>query len=205
MSQTSIRHPVLAAALTLALAAPTGAFAYGTDDAIGDCEKRLRNEYGLTDFRQQTAEKLAEEGHKYLVKGKTKIDDEKHPFECDIADRHVTSIRYSGPEREGMSTAGKVAVGAAAAVATAAAVTALKKEDKVEPTSTGLKACRDAVAKKSEYRGVSESDIFVTAKHQEEANVEWRIETDKLNDWGTCQVAADDQVLAVRTKQHEMK
>jgi hypothetical protein len=205
MSQPSIHYALLAAALTMLLSAPSGVFAYGTDDAIRDCEKRLKDEYGLKDFRQQTAEKLAEEGHKYLVKGKTKVEDEKHPFECDIADRHVTSIRYSGPEPEGMSTAGKVAVGAAAAAATAAAVTAMTKEEKIEPTSTGLKACREAVHKKSEYRSVSESDIFVTAKHQDEANVEWRIETEKLNDWGTCQVPADDQVIAVRTKQHQMK
>mgnify|MGYP003572439031 FL=1 len=205
MSQNTIRYPALAAALTLALAVPSAAFAYGEKDAIKDCEKRLKDEYGLRDFRHQTGEKLPGEGHKYKVKGETKIDDKKHPFECDIADRHVTSIRYSGPEPEGMSTAGKVAVGAAAAAATAAAVTAVTKEEKIEPTPTGLKACREAVHKKSEYRGVSESDIFVTAKHQDEANVEWRIETDKLNDWGTCQVSADDQVIAVRTKQHQTK
>jgi hypothetical protein len=66
-------------------------------------------------------------------------------------------------------------------------------------------ACRDAVGKKAEYRSVSVADIFVTAKTQDDANVEWRIETDKLNDWGTCQVSAEDQVLAVRTKQHQLK
>lgn len=99
MNQSTTGYPLLAAALTIALSAPSGVFAYGTDDAIRHCEKRL----------------------------------------------------------------------------------------------------------KDEYRSVSESDIFVTAKHQNEANVEWRIETDKLNDWGTCQVSPDDQVIAVRTKQHQTK
>jgi hypothetical protein len=205
MTQPTIRYPVAAATLALALAIPAGAFAYDADSAIKDCEKRLKDEYGLKDFRHQEAETLPGGGHKYNVKGMTKIDDKKYPFSCEVRDRHVTSIKYSGPEPEGMSTAGKVAVGAAAAAATAAAVTAMTKEEKIEPTPTGLKACRAAVHNKSEYRGVSESDIFVTAKHQDEANVEWRIETDKLDDWGTCQVSADDQVIAVRTKQHQTK
>jgi hypothetical protein len=104
-----------------------------------------------------------------------------------------------------MSTAEKVAVGAAAAAVTAAAVTAMTKEDKIEVTSDGLRACRDAVHKKSEYRSVSPADIFVTAKEHEGANVEWRIETDSLNDWGTCDVSAEQQVLAVKTKQHEKR
>jgi hypothetical protein len=205
MSPTILRYPSLAAAITFALAFPSSALAYDEDSAIKDCEKRLKSEYGLNDFRHQEAETLPGGGHKYNVKGMTKIDDKKYPFSCEIRDRHVTSLKYDGPEPEGMSTAGKVAVGAAAVAATAAVATALTKEKKIEPTPTGLKACREAVHKKSEYRSVSESDIFVTAKHQEEANVEWRIETDKLNDWGTCQVSASDEVLAVRTKQHQMK
>jgi hypothetical protein len=205
MSRTIIGTSLTAAALTVALAIPSGALAYDRDDAVRDCEKRMKSEYGLSDFRHQHGEKIPGEGHKYKVKGETKIEGQKYPFECDIADRHVTAIRYDGPEPEGMSTSGKLAIGAAAAIATAAAVSAMSKEEKIEVTSDGLKACREAVAKKSEYRDVALADVFVTAKEHEDANVEWRIDTDRLADWGTCQVSADNQVLAVRTKQHQMK
>ena len=38
------------------------AYAYGTKDAIRDCESRLRSEYSLSDFRDQAAEKIKEQG-----------------------------------------------------------------------------------------------------------------------------------------------
>jgi hypothetical protein len=37
--------------------------------AVRDCGKRLSDEYKLSDFRHQSAEKLPGEGHKYVVKG----------------------------------------------------------------------------------------------------------------------------------------
>jgi len=205
MNKAPFRNPVLAAAVTLMLAGSSGAFAYDEDSAIRDCEKRLSSEYKLNDFRHQTAELVPGGGHKYIVKGETKIDGKKYPFGCNIDDRHVTSIKYDGPEPEGLGTAEKLAIGTAAAVAAGAAVSALSKEEKIEVTPDGLKACRDAVGKKSEYRSVSAADIFVTAKEHDDANVEWRIETDSLNDWGTCQVSAEQTVGAVKTKQHEKK
>jgi len=205
MHITSIQTALTAAAVTLSLAVPSAAMAYGEDDAIRDCEKRLRDEYRLTDFRHESAEKLPGEGHKYKVTGNTKVDGEKYDFSCDIKDRHVTSVTYDGPEKEEMTDAQKAAVGVAAVAAAAAIASKVKEEKEVEVTSAGLKACRDAVGKKAEYRSVSVADIFVTAKTHDEANVEWRIETDKLNDWGTCQVSEENEVVAIRTKQHEMK
>jgi len=44
MPDNKIRHPLFAAAVTLAIAVPGGAFAYDEDSAIRDCEKRLRDE-----------------------------------------------------------------------------------------------------------------------------------------------------------------
>jgi uncharacterized protein (UPF0179 family) len=210
MQITSIKTMLATTAVFFSLAAPSIAMAYDEDDAIKDCEKRLRDEYQLTDFRHQKAEKLAEEGHKYKVTGNTKVDGDKYDFSCDIKDRHVTSVTYDGPEKEGMSDAQKAAVGVAAVAASAAIAAKLKeKEEEKERfanvSSTGLKACRDAVGKRPEYRSVSTTDIFVTAKVHDDANVEWRIETEKLNDWGTCHVSEEDEVVAVRTKQHEMK
>jgi len=205
MNRATFRNPVIAAATTLMLAGSSGAFAYDEDSAIRDCEKRLRSEYDLNDFRHQTAELVPGGGHKYIVKGETKVDGKKYPFGCNIDDRHVTSIKYDGPEPEGMGTAEKLAIGTAAAFAAGVAVSAMSKEDKIEVTPDGLKACREAVHKKSEYRSVSEADIFVTAKEHDDGNVEWRIETDSLNDWGICQVSAEQTVAAVKTKQHEKK
>jgi len=117
MSHMPLRVCLSAAAVALAVAAPSGAFAYGGDDAIRDCEDRLRSEYGLSDFRHQSSEKMAGEGHSYKVTGSTKVEDEKYPFECQVRDRHVTSVKYDGPEPKGMDTAEKLAVGAAAAIA----------------------------------------------------------------------------------------
>jgi len=62
--------PTLLAALTaLALAAPGAVLAYGDQDAIRDCESRLRSEYGLSDLRDAGAERLNDTVHHYKVKG----------------------------------------------------------------------------------------------------------------------------------------
>lgn len=210
MHINSIKTALATTAITLSLAVPSAAMAYDEDDAIQDCKKRLRDEYQLTDFRHESAEKLPGEGHKYKVTGNTKVDGDKYDFSCDIKDRHVTSVTYNGPEKEGMTDAQKAAVGVAAVAASAAIAAKLKAKEEEKArfanvSSAGLKACRDAVGKRPEYRSVSTADIFVTAKVQGDANVEWRIETDKLNDWGTCNISEEDEVVAVRTKQHDMK
>ncbi|MEJ2327274.1 MAG: hypothetical protein P8Y25_10845, partial [Chromatiaceae bacterium] len=58
MHVTRIKTTLTAAAITLSLAVPSAAMAYGNRDAIKDCEKQLRDEYKLTDFRHQSAERL---------------------------------------------------------------------------------------------------------------------------------------------------
>ena len=132
MHINSIKATLTTAAITLALAVPSAAMAYDEDDAIKDCEKRLGDEYGLTDFRHMDADKLEGEGHKYKVTGKTKVDGDKYPISCDIKDRHVTSVTYDGPEKEGMSDAKKLAVGAAAVVAAAAIASRMKEGEEDE-------------------------------------------------------------------------
>ena len=69
-----------------------------------------------------------------MVKGKTKLDDEKHPFACEIKNRHITSVTYSGPEPEGMGTAEKLAIGAAAAIAAGLVANELTKDHDEKPT-----------------------------------------------------------------------
>ena len=130
MYENKIRHPLFAAAVTLAIAVPGGAFAYDEDSAIRDCEKRLRDEYKLSDFRHQSAETLPGGGHKYDVKGTTKVDGKQYPFGCEVRDRHVTSVTYKGPEPEGLGTAEKLAIGAAAAIAAGVVASEMSKDDK---------------------------------------------------------------------------
>jgi len=123
-----------AAAVTLTMGVSSGAHAYGTKDAIRDCESRLRSEYSLSDFRDQSAEKITDSEHHYKVKGNTKIDDKKHPFDCEIKNRHVTSVSYNGPEPESMGTAEKLAIGAAAAIAAGLVASELSQDDEKKPS-----------------------------------------------------------------------
>ncbi|ESQ10664.1 MAG: hypothetical protein N838_18515 [Thiohalocapsa sp. PB-PSB1] len=111
------------------------AFAYGEKDAIRDCEKRIRNEYKLSDLRDANARQIMDMEHHYQVKGQTKIDGKKYPWSCEVKKRHVTTVDYSGPEPEGIGTAEKLAIGAAAAIAVGAAASALSK-DKAPPQAT---------------------------------------------------------------------
>jgi uncharacterized protein YecT (DUF1311 family) len=118
-----------AAAATLAMSVASGAYAYDQSSAIRDCEKRLKSEYGLNDFRHQSAEQIKDSEHHYKVKGETKIEGKKHPFGCEIKNRHVTSVTYSGPEPEGLGTAEKLAIGAAVGIAAGLVAKELSEDD----------------------------------------------------------------------------
>lgn len=181
------------------------ALAYGEKDAIRDCESRLSSEYNIDDFRHQAAKKIQGEGHRYEVTGETKIDGEKHPFKCQIEDRHVTSISYSGPEPERLGTAEKLAIGAAAAIAAGVAVSEMSEhdEDKAsssEATDAQLKSCKNSVAEK--FSKASMADISVSpksgGKHNEEL-VAWTVELDGSKTEGTCIVSDRDHVLKIAT------
>lgn len=131
-------HPIQSSAtvlLTLALAMPGAAFAYGSEDAIRDCESRLRSEYHLNDLRDATAEKIMDSDHHYKVRGMAKVDGDKHAWSCEVKNRHVTSAEYSGPKPKGMGTAEKLAVGAAAAIAIGVAANEASKHS--SGTQTG--------------------------------------------------------------------
>jgi hypothetical protein len=127
MIPTRLTHASLGALLTLALALPGVALAYGNHDAIRDCESRLRSEYHLSDLRDASAEKLGDSEHHYKVHGLAKVDGDKHPWTCEVKNRHVTSAEYSGPKPKGMGTAEKLAIGAGAAIAAGVAVNAMSK------------------------------------------------------------------------------
>lgn len=200
-----VHSTLLSATFVISFGVSGTALAYGEKDAIRDCESGLSSEYNLDDFRHQTAKKIQGEGHRYEVTGETKIDGEKHPFKCQIEDRHVTSISYSGPEPERLGTAEKLAIGAAAAIAAGVAVSEMSKhdEDKAsssEATATQMKSCKNAVAEK--FSKASIADISVSAKsggkHDEEL-VAWTVELDGSKAKGTCTVSEGDRVLNIAT------
>ena len=146
MHRLAFHSPLLAAsAVTLAMGVSSGAHAYGIKDAIRDCESRIGSEYSLSDFRDQSAEQIKDSEHHYNVKGNTKIDGKKHPFGCEIKNRHVTSVTYHGPEPRGMGTAEKLAIGAAAAIAAGLVANELTKEDE-EKQSKGSSSSANTVA-----------------------------------------------------------
>jgi hypothetical protein len=113
--------------LAVVLAAPGAAFAYGTSDAIRDCESRIRGEYGISDLRDASAVQLNDSEKHFKVEGKAKVDGEKYHWTCEVKNRHVTAAEYDGPRPEGMSNAAKLAVGAAAAIAAGIAVSESNK------------------------------------------------------------------------------
>jgi hypothetical protein len=113
-------QPASTLLMSLALAAPGAAFAYDTEDAVRDCEQRIRDEYQLTDLRNSQGTQLGGDKH-YRVEGKAKVDGDKYPWSCEVKDRRVAMTRFEGPKHKGMSSAEKVAVGVAAAVAIGAA------------------------------------------------------------------------------------
>lgn len=124
---------VVTVLMLCALGLPGTAFAYNEKDAIRDCNKRMRDEYGLKDFRHESAQQLMDSEHHYKVTGKSKVDGEQYPYDCEIKNRHVTAINYSGPKPEGLETAEKLAIGAAAAIGTAIAVDAMTKDKDAAP------------------------------------------------------------------------
>ncbi len=103
--------------LTLALAVPGMAMAYGNKDAIRDCESHISSEYDISDLRDAHAERVMDTEHHYKVQGIAKVDGKKHSWTCEVKNRHVTAAEYTGPKPKGMGTAEKLAVGAAAAIA----------------------------------------------------------------------------------------
>ena len=134
--------------LAVALALPGAAFAYGEKDAIRDCESRIRSEYKLSDLRDASAERLSDTALHFKVQGLAKVDGNKHPWTCEVKNRHVTAAEYSGPKPKGLGTAEKLAIGAAAVVAGGIAVNEMNKQgaaSQTAPGAGGAKGLQDLV------------------------------------------------------------
>ena len=140
MNIHSIKTTLATATLTLALAVPGAAMAYGKHDAISDCKKQLRHEYDLHNFHDMEAERLDDD--KYKVTGDAKVDGKRYPVKCKIKDRHVVTAKFDGPdsddqEKEGLSNKQKAALGIAAVVAAAAIASNANKDEKNEKDDFG--------------------------------------------------------------------
>jgi hypothetical protein len=127
MHQTKPSSAPIIGLLTLTLALPGVALAYGDKDAIRDCESHIRSEYGVSDLRDAQSERLNDSEHHYKVQGQAKVDGDRHPWTCEVKNRHVTSAEYSGPKPKGLGGAEKLAIGAAA-VAAAVAINEASKQ-----------------------------------------------------------------------------
>ena len=79
----------------------------------------------------------------FKVQGLAKVDDKKHPWTCEVKNRHVTAAEYSGPKPEGLSTGQKLAIGAAAAVAGAIAVNEMSKHDTASQAGSGAGGAKE--------------------------------------------------------------
>ena len=85
----------VAAAMSLGLALPGAAMASEEQRARQLCEQKIRDVYGVGDFRHVWGEQVG--NHKFKVHGKVKVDDQKYPFDCKVKNGHVKSYAYHGP------------------------------------------------------------------------------------------------------------
>jgi hypothetical protein len=129
--------------LTLTLALPGVALAYGEKDAINDCESHIRSEYKITDLRDATAERLNDVALHFKVQGLAKVDGDKHPWTCEVKNRHVTAAEYSGPKPKGMGTAEKLAIGTAAVVAGGIAINEASKHSGTSQAGSGAGGAKE--------------------------------------------------------------
>ena len=167
--------------LAVALGAPGVALAYNEQDAIRDCENRIRSEHGVSDLRNATAERLDDVALHFMVQGRAKVDGQQYPWNCEVKNRHVTSAEYDGPKPEGLGTAEGLAIGAAAAIAAGIAISEASKHGSRNHASaggSGARSLQDLVGARAssgesqlEERGYT---FIATSKGGDSAYSTWR-------------------------------
>jgi hypothetical protein len=85
----------VAAAVSLSFLLPGAAVASEEDRAEQLCEQKIRDVYGVSNFRHVWGEKVG--NHKFKIHGKVKVDDHKYPFNCKVKNGRVKSYSYHGP------------------------------------------------------------------------------------------------------------
>jgi len=121
----------LVAATVLGFMLPLTAIASEEDRAIQLCESKIRDEYGVSNFRHVSSER--EGNHKFLVHGKVRYDDHKYNFNCKVKHGEVRSFAYDGPHKRHQDDDDDNNVGAVVAVgaglALLAAIAASQSDD----------------------------------------------------------------------------
>ncbi|WP_295385054.1 hypothetical protein [uncultured Thiodictyon sp.] len=144
MHQTKPPSAQIRGLLTLTLALPGAVFAsYDGNDAIRDCESRIRSEYKISDLRDATVQRLNDGALHFKVHGMAKVDGDKHPWTCEVNDRHVTAAEYSGPKPKGLSTAQQLALGTAALVAGGVAINEMSKQGGTSQSGSGAGGAKE--------------------------------------------------------------
>jgi hypothetical protein len=122
----------LAAAIILGFLLPLNAMASEEDRAMQLCESKIRDVYGVSNFRHVSSER--EGNHKFLVNGKVKYDDHKYNFNCKVKHGEVRSYAYNGPHKrhqddndDASNVGAVIAVGAGLAIL--AAIAASQSDD----------------------------------------------------------------------------
>lgn len=124
----------LVAATVLGLLLPITATASEEDRAVQLCEAKIKDEYGVSNFRHVSSER--EGNHKFLVHGKVRYDDHKYNFNCKVKHGEVRSFAYNGPHQrhrdddDDSNVGAVVAVGAGLAIL--AAIAASQSDDNHE-------------------------------------------------------------------------
>lgn len=84
-----------AVAVSLCLLFPGTAMASEEDRAKQLCRDKIRDVYGVSNFRNVWGEQIG--NHKFKIHGKVRIDDHQYPFNCKVKQGHVKSYAYHGP------------------------------------------------------------------------------------------------------------
>ena len=132
----------LAAAIILGFLLPLTAVASEEDRAIQLCESKIKDVYGVSNFRHVSSER--EGNHKFLVHGKVSYYDHKHNFTCKVNHGNVKSNSYKAPHKRQRydhdyyhsNVGAVVAVGAGLAILAAIAASQSDDNDKSDRGST---------------------------------------------------------------------
>jgi hypothetical protein len=131
----------LAAATILGFLLPLNAMASEEDRAIQLCESKIRDVYGVSNFRHVSSER--EGNHKFLVNGKVRYDDHKYDFNCKVKHGEVRSFAYNGPHKrhqddndDDSNVGAVIAVGAGLAILAAIAASQSDDSDETDKGST---------------------------------------------------------------------
>lgn len=123
----------LMAAATWALLFSSVTMASQNDNVERQCKSKIRNVYGVNNFRNVWTETLG--NHKFKVHGQVKFNNHKYDFNCKVKNGNVKSYAYDGPHDrhrdndDNDNVGAAIAVGAGLAILAAAAASQADKNN----------------------------------------------------------------------------